>query len=454
MLRLFQTYNLPLVFTASFIIILIAGMGDRSRYNFQSDDARYISYAVSLHYHGVFGLAKPDFRQTVSTPGNANAPVYPMFITAVMALDPAFAADVACAVERGEGNDCPQRFGVFFTLQALLSALSVLFIFLLAHRLSRCNGVAWGAAILALLSGVFVEFTYIFMTEIIIMPLFCALLWGCSYCIGGQKKWYFFVLLGTLLALLTLVRPSYLYLFYGFGAFFILCSLVRGDRRYLWFLSLVVCAFVVVVSPWMLRNKIQLDDWSLTAGGYAEAILIQRVHYNQMTWPEVAVAMIYWLPDFGDTVSKKIFPEPLYQKLGWGEGSYYALQYEQDMIRLSEELGGRDKILPYLITHEMMSLKHIAVSIPLAMRGVFVSKYWGLLGLFAFLYCCYLSWRRGDYRLLLLGLPVLYMVAFHAGLSVSIPRYNLPLVALYAVCLALCAVGISRKIYMKFIRHE
>jgi hypothetical protein len=46
------------------------------------------------------------------------------------------------------------------------------------------------------------------------------------------------------------------------------------------------------------------------------------------------------------------------------------------------------------------------------------------------------AFRRKDYSILIMAAPLLFMVAFHAGLSVSIPRYNLPLIALYALAMA------------------
>jgi len=225
---------------------------------------------------------------------------------------------------------------------------------------------------------------------------------------------------------------------------------VQRDKASTLRLLILVIGFVATVMPWALRNKIQFGSYTLTSGGYAEAILIQRTIYNQMSWPEVGVAMIHWLPDFGDSLTKKMFSEHLYNKLGWGPGAYSDQQYNEQLRTLSEELGGKEKIFGHLIKEEVLTPKHVAVSVPLALRGTFISKYWGLAGFIAFIALLIQTLKKKDYSLLIMSLPLFYMVAFHAGLSVSIPRYNLPLVTLYAMSLAWYIHLLGTKLYKKY----
>jgi len=184
------------------------------------------------------------------------------------------------------------------------------------------------------------------------------------------------------------------------------------------------------------ENKIHFDSYALTSGDYGESILIQRTNYNQMSWLEAGVAMIYWFPDFGDSLAQKLFPEEWSKRLGWGEGTYYRQQYEEKLEQLSLELGGRDKVLGYLIREEVFTPKHIVTSVPLALRGALIAKYWGIIGFIAFVVLCVQTLRSKDSSILIIALPLFFIVAFHAGLSVSIPRYNLPLLALYALSMA------------------
>lgn len=403
---------------------------------FNNDDIRYISYAVSLHEHGTFGLMGSG-ADGASAPSKANAPIYPALIAGVMAIDPGFAQSMACMAREGAaGVDiCPQDFSAFFFVQNIVALLSLFLIYLIAWRFSGDKIVAWLSAALAAGAGVLTEFSHVFMTEILILPGFFALMLCCLEARRDTRiRWI--IGIGLALGFLTMVRPSYLYLFYAFAVFFTGMALIRRDTSFLKKLILLVIAFFVCVAPWAVRNKTQFDSYALSGGNYAEIILIQRLHYNDMSWPEIGVAMIYWLPDFGDRLAKKIFPAPLYDKLGWDNHSYYGRGYAEEIDTLTAEMEGENCMLTYLLRHNIFTPKHVATSIPLAFRGLYISKYWGLAGLIALTALLLHTLRRGDDRLLLIALPALFMVAFHAGLSVSIPRYNLPLMALYALAMA------------------
>ncbi|GJL85504.1 MAG: hypothetical protein DHS20C02_12790 [Micavibrio sp.] len=429
-----RKFELPIFFIIFAAILWLGQPSGDKPHAWQGDDLRYISYAVSLHKHGVFGLSSRD-TSIAPEPGNANAPFYPALITGVMALDPSFAESMVCTIEKNEGPGCEEHFRTFFIVQMAFALLCLFLIYLTARQFSRSHLTGWIAAFLAAASGVFSEFSNAFMTEILILPAFCALLLFCQiFYQDGRLRWIGAIAL--MLAVLTLIRPSYLYLFYGFAAFLVVTATINRTKSSWLRLGVLVVTFIMIVSPWAIRNKTNFDSFTLTSGGYAEAILVQRINYNQMSWPEVGVAMLYWLPDFGDSLAKKVFPTHLHDKLGWNENSYYGQGYGPRIEVLSKELGGSDKILGHLIKEEVLTPKHIAVSVPLALRGTFIAKYWGLVGFIAFIALLIQTLRQKDYTILIISLPLFYMVAFHAGLSVSIPRYNLPLVTIYALSMA------------------
>ena len=444
-------FERPVFFLVFALALWSMKPGSESSYTYQGDDLRYMSYAVSLDKYGVFGLLEGE--ADIEPPsGNANAPLYPALLWAGMMLDQDFTNSLTCLVDVETRSGCDEHFETFFVIQVFLGVVSLFLIYLLAVQLSRDRIIGWIAAVLAFGSGIFTEFAYLFMTEILIFPVFAGLLITCLK-FYESKKLFWAVGIGILLAVLTLIRPSYLYLFYGFVLFFVVLAFLRRDKALFFQFVILVMSFILIVSPWALRNKINFNSFALTTGDYAEAVLVQRVNYNQMTWPEVGVAMIYWLPDFGDSLAGKIFPEQLYEKLGWGPGTYYAQHYGQHIKELSEDLGGKDKILGHLIKHEVLTFKHIVVSIPLALRGTFIAKYWGLVGFIAFIALLIGSLRNRDFKILILSLPLLYMVAFHAGLSVSIPRYNLPLITLYALSMAWYIKRYAACAFEKF-KHE
>ncbi len=430
-----RKFELPL-FAILFSVLLWTGLERSDRpYDFEGDDLRYISYAVAMQEHGIFGLQSHDIDKAPQA-GNANAPLYPVMIATIMMADAKFYKSMVCVTKSDDISNCPQEFDKFYMVQVFLGLLTLYFIYLIALQLSKNRIVGWLAAILAFASGILQEFAAIFMTEILILPAFCALLLFCLR-YYNERKWPWLVAIAAALAFLTLTRPSYLYLFDGFVIFFGAVAMSQYKKETLINLAVIVAAFALFVAPWSLRNKAEIGTYSLTSGGYGEAILVQRINYNQMGWDEVGAAMIYWLPDFGDSLAAKIFPEPSYEKLGWDDRSYYAQGYGKQVEKLEKELGSKSAILPHLVKTEILTPKHVAVSIPLAIRGTFIAKYWGLVGFIAFLALLLRTWRSQSYGYALMALPLFYMVAFHAGLSVSIPRYNLPLMALYAPAMAI-----------------
>lgn len=449
--KFWRIFEVPAFLTVFALALWLSKPGPENIYEFNGDDMRYIGYAVSMHEHGVYGYAEKNIATKPPPPGNANAPVYSTLIYGAMLLDREFAESLLCIAEQGIKNQCPQNFDSLFIFQAGISVLCLYLIYVLAFQFSGKKSIGWLAALLALASGIFQEFSYMIMTEILILPAFCALLIFCLQ-LYRRKKWRYVTFIGLSLAFLTLTRPSYLYLFYAFALFFVVLCVVKRDRNSFIKTGFLIASFVIAVLPWTLRNKAHFDSYALTSGGYAETILSQRISYNQMSWKEVGVAMIYWLPDFGDSLAPKLFAEELYKKLSWDEESYYK-RYRKNKDDFAKMLGGEDKVVGYLLRKEVLTPKHFAVSVPLAIRGIFIAKYWGLIGFIAALALGIHTFRRKDYSILIMAAPLLFMVAFHAGLSVSIPRYNLPLIALYALAMAWYIHLYAGKILAK-IRHK
>ena len=430
-----RKYDLPLFCIVFAVLLCITGINLKTPERVEADEIRYIKYAVSMHKHDVFGLF--DSRDTSEPPdyGRANVPLYPSLIYVVMQIDSAFAESMVCLVENKDNSDCLKPFQLFYAVQLLLAFFVLLFVYLIAGNLSGSRFIPWAAALFIYGSGILSDSASVFMTEILALPLFCALLYGVLRFYKTRALGWM-LSIGAILGVMTLVRPSYLYLFYGFFAFFSVYALLHLNKRnFLILLSLIV-TFIAVISPWSLRNKAHFDSYALTHDDYAEIILVERTNYNQMSWPEVGVAMIYWLPDFGDSLAEDIFPDHLHNRLGWHDGSYYGLRSGSRIEKLTEELGDRRAITGHIIKNDILTVKHMAVSVPLALRGFWVGKYFGLIGFIAFAALLFQTIRQKDYRLLIISLPVIYMVAFHAGLSVSIPRYNLVLIALYGFSVA------------------
>ncbi|MCG8546392.1 MAG: hypothetical protein MJE12_19510, partial [Alphaproteobacteria bacterium] len=250
---------------------------------------------------------------------------------------------------------------------------------------------------------------------------------------------------GLTLGLATLTRPGYEYLFYAVAIVLAVLAIRFRTRTAAASVVLFAVAFAVTVAPWMLRNKQHFGTLALTSQ-YGGAILAQRIAYNRMSWPEIASAFVHWFPDFGQKISGALIAPRHYKKLTMGPAGYYQKDGPEVMREAHANAGGPDAVVPYLIRTGIVEqpVKHVFVSAALAWRAIFISKYWGIAGFICFIAVVIHGARRGEYGLLIASLPVWFMVAFHAFATVSINRYNLPLIPIYATAMAIAVVGIGR----------
>ncbi|MFT5418947.1 MAG: hypothetical protein ACI915_005304, partial [Gammaproteobacteria bacterium] len=100
--------------------------------------------------------------------------------------------------------------------------------------------------------------------------------------------------------------------------------------------------------------------------------------------------------------------------------------------------GDRDRLTGHLIRSEILDhpVRHLATSIPLAWRGILAGKYLAVPGLPCFVILVIASMRNRDWMFPILTLPALAMAGLYAGVSVSIPRYNVYLIYYYAIAVA------------------
>ena len=401
-----------------------------------ADALRYIDYAVNIELHGVFGLSGGELTRPPPA-GNANTPLYPLWLALWAGLDHGLFETFRClSAARAGGAACDIQLGTLVAAQNGLGVVSLFAIWRMAREIHPASSFCWLTAGLALLSGRLHEYANLALTEILILPLFLACMLFILFAYT-KKQAGWMLAAGAMLGLATLTRPSYLYLLFLLLAGLAAIAWRHAPKRSLVHGTLLAAGFVAVTAPWLIRNSVKFDSWAFTRG-YGEIVLAQRIAYNRMGWDEIGVAFVHWLPDFGDSLTRRNFPQRTYAKLGWGRGSYYRDGTQSVLLQAYASSGGRKGAVDHLINTEILGnpVKHAAVSVALAWRGMFIGKYWGLVGFLAFMAVIFRV--RGDIRsrLIVIGLPAWAMVAFHAGVSVSIPRYNLPLIAPYAIAMA------------------
>jgi len=201
-----KKFEWPIFFVFFGLLIFMLQPDSKHTHGFTGDELRYIRYAVSMQEHGVFGLSKKDL-EVPPQPSNANAPLYPALMAGVMVLDDQLADSLKCIVQKGGKGECDQNFQSFFFVQVFLSVVCLFLIYYTAFYFSSSRIMGWLAALLALGSGIFTEFAYIFMTEALILPAFAGLVLTCLVlCRENKAIWVFII--AVVLAVLTLIRPS------------------------------------------------------------------------------------------------------------------------------------------------------------------------------------------------------------------------------------------------------
>ena len=202
----------------------------------------------------------------------------------------------------------------------------------------------------------------------------------------------------------------------------------------------------VVLAPWILRNKLVLGRAALTYG-YDSHTLVQRIAFDTMSWREYGLAYLCWLPD-GTSLGRRFAGQGACNRFGWDEqpDSFYVLGLRHMLDETLKAAGGYEHHLSYLLHTYIFAhpLWHMAVSVPLALRGAYVAHWWGFILLPVCLAAVAVALRRLEDRYLAVALPALFMLAFNASVAVNQVRYNLLLVPACMLWRARCVCAKAR----------
>jgi 4-amino-4-deoxy-L-arabinose transferase-like glycosyltransferase len=295
-----------------------------------------------------------------------------------------------------------------------------------------------------------------------------------------KDQWGWALLAGTVYGCLVLTKASGAYL-----ALLVLPTLpllLHHSRRRSLVLTLCVgLGFALTVLPWVGRNLHEFGTLSISSG--SGDVLMYRTSYNQMTTPEYLGAFYAFAP-------RKMQDDVLGPMMGY---SHSALECGGSLQRLRRQLpcdteaiaeqrfadvksfyksvqhymaklyldvkarrvtGPADSYLRRVALDRIKAnpLKHVAVSLPLAWRGLWAfaeNKTWfsiitNGLAMASLLAMAWLGtlMRRPDWTLTSM-VGVGYFL-FYALLSHFIPRYSEPLIPLALVCLAVLLVTAGR----------
>ena len=428
------------------------------------DQRFYLGIAYDLLHSGRFtdgfSYAGGGPRAT-RPPGMRFAPLYPAFLAAAAMVDPGLRRGIDC-VERTAGRDpaCPRAAPVARFAQFLMLAG---FYWLLWGAVRRVTGSArtgWIALGLALMTAPLLLLSVnTLMTEtmsLLLSGAACALAAEAAgrtrrASPGGRgRPWWLGC--GVVLGLAVLSRPAFLYLAWAAlaaGAVRVARTMrarsIRAGLIQAADLGTFAAGAALVVLPWMLRNALSLHRFALSFG-YASHTLIQRVAFDAMTPREFGLSFICWLPN-GAGLGTLVAGSRACDRFGWDEhpDSFYAVGTGPLLRQSLAASGGWANHLHYVVHHYLLAepAKHLLVTLPLALRGLYIDHYWGLLLAPVSAFAIIRAVRRGSTGILLLSLPAWFLLLFNALVAVNQPRYNYLLILPFSLA---GAMSIERRL--------
>ncbi len=376
------------------------------------------------------------------------APLYPALVAGAARLDPGLARGMACVVATNDRDPgCPSHAP---SLRALQSAELCAFFWLVWWM----GGVMGGAGVgwLSLLVGLGAAPLLVASALTLMTETTCLLLSTASIAAGvaavraqGGRRLRWAAAAGVLLGLTILTRPAF---FYALPAVLLALPLF-GRRPALPSAAVLAGGAACVLAPWLLRNALVLGHLALTRG-YDSHTLVQRIAFDTMTWREYAMSYVCWLPD-GRAYGRALDGAGACDRFGWdADNSFYLIGLRHMLPQTLQAAGGYPNHLGYLLHTYIfkMPVKHVLVSIPLALRGAYVAHWWGF---FLMPIALWTTWRalRGGIEnaapMLVIALPAWFMLAFNAAVAVNQVRYNLLLVPAYSVSGALALAWLWRR---------
>ena len=459
-----------------------------------SDRDQYQRIAFNVARHGVFHDARDSApERAAEEPYSRREPGYPLYLAAVFASSPEFAA--VPSWECVEDPDCEAAAPLHervWRLTSLLGAAAVAVAFLATFVLTRSWTVAAGIG-----GGWSLLLTPLVLTRDV--PSFLAGLFLLVHATLAARTWRkpriaTGVLSGLALGLLVLTKAVFQYWLAGVALALAAGLWLDADRRRTLApacAALVLAAWALTL-PWMARNAVEVGHFGISGRG--GEVLALRAEYNRMTWPEIRGAFAYYLPASLSTPSSVPFHGLRALAMRWLEPETFGYaRFDHDnprgFYRLGMDMAGdaaeradriapgwrsggqatRDAVLKRAAADLIREdwLKHMALTLVFAERGAEfrldgcntltdpadqrfgrllgwplgpacrIARYGTVLLLpFAGLLAV-LAWRRRDASLALLLLPVAYAYGAHAAATHFHPRYSLPLVPVLVVATAL-----------------
>lgn len=446
------------------VFLSLIGLHVRAGPYHTADGAWYIDYALSIHHEQQL----PRGPVTV-------VPLYPLWLTTLIRIDPDYRDYLQCVsdnfsyqaskrrddagLDRSDRYVCEHLDDVGIYIRVLLAATSIGLVWLAGWLVSGRPMVAHLGALFALYAGRSLHMTNSDMPESLIIPLFA----GVNVCLAwmvlmlirspyreegdGRTKLRtaaVAITCGLLLGTLALVRPPYEFLLAALPIAAVVWVL-RDRRRRRAVAAATVWILIsasLIVTPWLVRNYMEKDFVGFTQT-YGPHILMERLDYNGMTWRQWIAAFPNWVGLGGGRLVKNWFGKDtrVWLRKGDPESRERRIRGEHMLMNVAAE----DQLGVVLRRVWAELPKHLAVSVPLAWRGMNQTRgdipYGNLCWLLVILGFA-LGTHRNRCVLAALAFCPFVIVGINALVSYGIPRYGIGLLTPLSVGVALSIAGV------------
>ena len=218
-------------------------------------DARdYYLYAYNLRHHHTYSRDDGALKSvhTAPVPDAVRQPGYPLFLTLFV-----------------DGLPSGEMLGKIVISQALLSALTLILAFFL-YRFFLPVSLALGASLLTAISPHLIAANSYLLTE----TLFCLSIVLTACVIGGfarRPTIFRALMVGLLLGVGNLVRPSLQYFPLLMAAFFLIHL---GWKKGLQCSAVMIAGFLLIFTPWLIRNH------TILGKAIDDRLMINTLHHG------------------------------------------------------------------------------------------------------------------------------------------------------------------------------
>ena len=405
-----------------------------------ADETQYLNAGYNLVHHGIVSTQGPG---GPVAPTATREPGYPVFIAAIMLLDPGLGKFTPACNAPPDPKCAPYYRGLQYA-NSFLIVLTGILLFITVRIVTGRYPPAYIAALLIFLNVEANEMRQEILSDYFAMAITAGVMVFLALALVRHWRggW---LLVGLALAALSLTKAVFLYFALPMLAIALGVLLVRWrklTRTSLISLALITAGYAAPVGAWMLRNAVEVDSFVITDSrrGFA---LSEREIFNSMTPGEYGIAFLWWTRAMGDNLVRTHFPPQSYRRFNLAaKDGFYNRSNERYSEMVAEEMRkpgvtyrkARATVDQIFIRKILTNLPvHLLTTLPLFYHGIWIDEFI-VLTLPALVWLIWVSLRRRDTLVLALLAPGIFSLLFYALFSLNIPRYQLT--ALPALALA------------------